>query len=205
MKFYFAPNTISIAVAILLEELGLDYEPVKLDFASGEQTKPDYHKINPKGRVPALVTDDGILTETGAILEYLTARAENTDFLMADPWDMAQMRSVMFYLASTMHVNHAHKMRGHRWANHESSWQDMTSKVPETMTASCAFIEEDCLKTPFLMGDQFTLADPYLFIVCNWASGDGVDLTPFPKIRAFLATMEARPSVKAVRERGWLT
>lgn len=203
MKFYFAPGTISIAVAIYLEEIGIKYEPVKVNFAEAEQTKPEYHKINPKGRVPALVTDEGILTETGAILEYLdTTHGKG---LMQHPWEIAQMRSVMFYLASTMHVNHAHKMRGSRWANHESSWKDMTSKVPETMTTSCAFIEEACLKTPFLMGDQFTLADPYLFIVCNWAIGDGVDLKPFPKIRAFLATMEARDSVKAVRDREWLT
>jgi len=66
MDLYFAKSTISVAVAIALEEASLPYTPRALDFASGEQTKPEYLAVNPKGRVPALVTDAGLLTETGA-------------------------------------------------------------------------------------------------------------------------------------------
>jgi len=71
MKLYYARGTIAIAVAIALHEAGLEFEPVRLDFKAGEQTRPDYHAINPKGRVPALVTDSGILTETAAILDHI--------------------------------------------------------------------------------------------------------------------------------------
>ncbi|WP_299203854.1 glutathione S-transferase family protein [uncultured Tateyamaria sp.] len=202
MKLYYATGTISIAVAIALEEAGLDYDTHQLNFAAGDQQSPDYAKVNPKGRVPALDVDGTILTETGALLDYIAAQAPA--LLPADAIDAAKARSVMYYLASTMHVNHAHKMRGHRWADQESSWQDMTAKVTETMTASAQFVEDECLTGPFVLGDQFTIADSYLFMVCSWLPGDGVDLAPFPRIRAFMEAMDARDSVKAVRAKGMM-
>ena len=108
----------------------MEYEAIQLDFAGGEQTKPAYKQINPKGRVPALVVDGGILTETGALLEYIAAKAPEAELVPKDPVMAARMREVMYYLASTMHVNHAHKLRGARWADKISSWKDMTDKVP---------------------------------------------------------------------------
>ncbi|WP_209598400.1 glutathione S-transferase family protein [Ruegeria sp. HKCCSP351] len=204
MQLYYAPRTISVAVVIALEEAELDYEAIKLDFADGEQTKPAYKQINPKGRVPALVVDGGILTETGALLEYIAAKAPEAELVPADPVMAARMREVMFYLASTMHVNHAHKLRGHRWADKKSSWKDMTDKVAQTMTASCDYISSNGLRGPFVLGDTFSLADAYLYVVCSWLEGDGVDVSAFPKILAFRKAMEARPSVQAVRAAGML-
>ena len=205
MKLYCAPNTISVVSMIALDETGIAFEPIKVDFAAAEQTKPAYHAINPKGRVPALVTDQGILTETGAILEFIAALKPEAGLVPTEPWQAARMRAVMYYLASTMHVNHAHKMRGHRWADQESSHADMTAKVPQTMTESCRFIEENALTGPFVMGDALTIADPYLFVVCSWLEGDGVDVSAFPKISAFRSAMRSRESVKRVYEAGFLT
>ncbi|WP_299609096.1 glutathione S-transferase family protein [uncultured Tateyamaria sp.] len=202
MKLYYSTGTISIAVAIALEEAGLPYDAHKLNFAAGEQQSEDYAAINPKGRVPALDVGGTILTETGALLDYIATQAPH--LMPANPIEAAKARSVMYYLASTMHVNHAHKMRGPRWADQESSWQDMTAKVPETMTASAQFVETECLTGPYILGDTFTLADAYLFMVCTWLPGDDVDLAPFPKIRTFMDAMEARPSVQAVRAKGML-
>ncbi|WP_171184262.1 glutathione S-transferase family protein [Ruegeria sp. HKCCC2117] len=204
MQLYFAPRTISVAVVIALEEAGLEYEAIQLDFAGGEQTKPAYRQINPKGRVPALVVDGGILTETGALLEFIAAQAPSADLVPADPVMAARMREVMFYLASTMHVNHAHKVRGARWADKKPSWKDMKDKVPQTMTASCEYICSNGLRGPFVLGEVFSLADAYLYVVCSWLEGDGVDVSAFPKILAFREAMEARPSVQAVRAAGML-
>lgn len=204
MRLFYAPSTISVAAAIALEESGLPYEPVRVDFASAEQTKPEYHKINPKGRVPALDVGGEILTETGAILDFIAAKAPDKALVPADPLKAARMREVMYYLASTMHVNHAHKMRGHRWADQETSWKDMTAKVPETMTASARYIEENCLAGPFVLGDQFSLADAYLFTVCSWLEGDKVDTGALPKIQNFRQTMETRESIKSIRAKGML-
>ncbi len=204
MQLYYAPRTISVAVAIALEEAGLDYEAIRLDFANGEQTKPAYKQINPKGRVPALAVDGGILTETGALLDYIATIAPQAGLVPEDPVMAARMREVMYYLASTMHVNHAHKMRGHRWADKKSSWKDMKDKVAQTMTASCKYISSNGLRGPFVLGETFSLADAYLYVVCSWLEGDGVDVSAFPKILAFREAMEARPSVQAVRAAGML-
>lgn len=204
MQLYYAPRTISVAVAIALEEAGLEYEAIKLDFAGGEQTKPAYKQINPKGRVPALVVDGGILTETGALLDYIATIAPEAGLVPSDPIMAARMREVMYYLASTMHVNHAHKMRGARWADKQSSWKDMQGKVAQTMTASCDYISSNGLRGPFVLGDEFSLADAYLYVVCSWLEGDGVDVTAFPKIIAFRDAMEARASVQTVRAAGML-
>ena len=204
MKLHYAPGTISIAVAIALHEAGLEFEAIRVDFKSGAQTQPAYHQINPKGRVPALEAGGGILTETGAILDYIAEIAPAVRLMPEDPFQAARLRSVMYYLASTMHVNHAHRMRASRWADSAAAQEDMRAKVPETMADSCAYIEQHCLAGPYLTGDQITLADPYLFVICTWLEGDGVDVKAYPRLAAFCDAMEARPSVQAVRAAGML-
>jgi glutathione S-transferase len=204
MKLYLAKGTISIAVAIALEEAGLAYTPEVMDFAASAQTRPDYLAINPKGRVPSLITGHGTLTETGAILDYIAALAPEAGLIPADAFAAARMREVMYYIASTLHVNHAHKLRGKRWADQEQSLADMRAKVPQTMRDACAYVEAEVLRGPFVLGDRISLADCYLFMVTTWLAGDGVDVAALPKLSAFAAIMEARPSVQAVRARGWL-
>lgn len=202
MKLYLAKGTISIAVAIMLEEAGLEYEHVAMDFAGAAQTKPDYLAVNPKGRVPALAVQGGILTETGAILEYIGSLAPG--FVPKDAVQAARMREVMYYLASTMHVNHAHKQRGHRWADLAASHDDMRSLVARNMAASCTYLEENVGFGPFVCGRDVTLADAYLYVVCTWLAGDGVAIADYPQLAAHHAAMGARASVLAVRAKGWL-
>ncbi|HAW46364.1 MAG TPA: glutathione S-transferase [Roseovarius sp.] len=198
MKLYYARGTIAIAVAIALHEAGLEFEPVRLDFKAGEQTQPRYHAVNPKGRVPALVTESGILTETAAILEHIADLAPAAGLRPTDPFEAAKMREAMCYLASTMHVNHAHRVRGHRWADEESSLADMKAKAVETMTASAAHVENHMLKGPYVLGEAVSLADPYLYVACSWLPGDGVDMAAYPKITAFVEAMRTRASVAQV-------
>lgn len=204
MQLYYAPGTISIAVAIALEEAGLDYEPIKIDFSTKEHLSPAYAQINPKARVPALVVDGGILTETGALLDYIADIAPDAALRPNDPILAARMREVMYYLASTMHVNHAHKLRGSRWASKTSSYKDMQARVPETMAASCAHLSQYGLRGPFVLGEAISLADFYLYVVCTWLEGDGVALAEFPKIQTFMTAMEQRASVRAVYAKGML-
>lgn len=205
MKLFYADGTISIAPAIALAEAAIDHDIARIDFAQGTQTKPEYLAINPKGRVPALVLDGGtVLTETGALLDYIAALAPDASLIPDTLEDAAHMRSVMYYLASTMHVAHAHKMRGSRWSDKPESQADMAAKVPETMTACAAYVEAECLRGDYVCGDQFTIADTYLFVVCNWLEGDGVNVSNFPKITAFLARMESRSSVQTIRAKGML-
>lgn len=198
MKLFHAGGTCSLATRIALEEAGADYETVKVDFASGEQTKPEYLAINPKGRVPALVTDKGVLTENVALLAYI-AQAHPAKKLapLDDPYAFAKMQAFNAYLSSTVHVNHAHKGRGYRWASEESSFADMKRKVPETMAASFELIDREMLTGPWVMGEQFTVADCYLYTLTRWLEGDGVDVARFPKVADHMRRMAERPSVKA--------
>ena len=205
MRLYYARNTISIAVAIALEEAGLVHDLTEIRFEEAEQTGEAYHAVNPKGRVPALEIGGSVITETGAILEHIAATSPEAGLVPSDPRRAARMREVMYFLASTMHVNHAHKMRGARWADRPESWADMRAKVPETMRSSARYIEESCLRGPFVLGDTFSLADPYLFVVARWLPGDTVPLHEFPGIEAFVTAMEARASVRKIREKGLLT
>jgi glutathione S-transferase len=205
MNLFYADGTISIAPAIALIEAALEHDLTRIDFATAEQTKPEYLGVNPKGRVPALVLKDGVvLSETGALLDYIAALAPSASLIPSAPEDAAHMRSVMYYLASTMHVAHAHKMRGNRWADTADSLADMSAKVPETMTACTTYVETECLRGPYVCGDDFTIADAYLFVVCNWLAGDGVVLSDFPALTGFMALMESRDSVIEVRRKGML-
>ncbi|QUJ76536.1 glutathione S-transferase family protein [Sulfitobacter albidus] len=205
MKLFAAPGTVAVAPAMALIEAAIPHEIQRIDFAAAEQTSPDYARINPKGRVPALALEDGtILTETGALLEYIAAVATDAKLVPDNSVEAAHMRSVMYYLASTMHVAHAHKMRGTRWADSPESHADMTAKVPQTMTACARYIEENAFCGPFTCGHAITLADFYLFAVCSWLEGDGVTVSDFPKITAFLAAMSRRDSAAKLRQDGWL-
>lgn len=205
MRLFYANGTISIAVAIALHEASLKFEAIPVNFREAEQTKPEYLKLNPKGRVPTLEVEGALLTETGALLEYIAAQAPQANLIPRDDIAAAKMRGVMYYLASTMHVNHAHGLRGTRWADNPTSHADMAAKMPQTMTQSAHYLEHFCLQGPLMMGSDITLADPYAFVVCSWLKGDGVDMAEFPKINRFMTIMQERPSVRQVISAGMLT
>ena len=198
-KLYYAPGTCALASHIALEEVGAPYSAERLNFKNNQQNSADYLKINPKGRVPALVTDSGVLTETPAILAFIAQSFPKAGLAPTDdPFAFAQVQSINSYLCSTVHVAHAHKMRGARWATEETSFADFKRKVPETMTACFALIERDMLRGPWVMGEQYTICDPYLYTIASWLEGDGVDMAKLPKILAHRKRMEARPAVATV-------
>jgi glutathione S-transferase len=198
LKLYYATGTCALASHIALEEAGAAYTAERVDFKSSQQTSPEYLAINPKGRVPALVTDRGVLTETPAILAFVAQSAPSAKLMPDDPFAFAQAQSFNSYLCSTVHVAHAHKGRGYRWATEESSFADMKRKVPETMAANFALIERDMLKGPWVMGEQYTACDAYLFTLGGWLEGDSVDIATLPKVAAHRKRMSERPAVQKV-------
>ena len=198
IKLFHAWGSCSLASAIALKEAGAEYELVVISTRDGDQRKPEYLAVNPKGRVPALVTDQGVLTETPAILSYIPETYPAAQLLPVDPWARAQAHAFNSYLCSTVHVAHAHKHRGYRWAREESSFRDMTAKVVENETECFRLIEDEMLAGPWVMGAQYTVCDAYLFTLFGWLEDDGVDIRQFPKLRDHFARMEARPAVRAV-------
>ena len=199
LKLFYAVGSCALASHIALEEAGAEYEAVRLNFADGDQRKPEYLKVNPKGRVPALVTDSGILTETPAILAYLAQVFPKAALApLADPFAFARVQAFNSYLCSTAHVNHAHGSRGSRWADEPSSLEDMKRKVPKTVGDSFALMESEMVEGPWVMGNTYTICDPYLYTVAAWLPRDEVDIARFPKIHDHHKRMSERPAVKKV-------
>ncbi|MET0676837.1 MAG: glutathione S-transferase family protein [Bradyrhizobium sp.] len=198
LKLYYSPGSCALASHIALEESGIAYTAERISFKDSQQTTPAYLAINPKGRVPALVTDRGVLTENPAILTFVAQGAPQAKLLPDDPFAYAQAQSFNSYLCSTVHINHAHKMRGARWASEESSFADMKRKVPDSMAASFGLIEREMLKGPWVMGEQYTVCDGYLFTLGLWLEGDGVDLAKLPKVADHRKRMQDRAAVAKV-------
>ncbi len=196
LKLYYAPGTCALASHIALEEAGAAYDTVRLDFARNEQRGSDYLAVNPKGRVPALVTDQGVLTETPAILAYLAQVFPAANLAPTDPWAFARAQSVNSYLCSTVHVAHAHKGRGPRWSDDAAAIESMKKKVPQNVTDCFALIERDMLAGPWVLGEAYSVCDAYLFTIARWLEGDGVDIARFPKVHAHFQRVAARPAVK---------
>ena len=201
MIFYFAPKTVSVASHIVLNEVGADYELRRLDFSITEQQSAEYLKINPKGRVPALVTDEGIITETPAILAYLGQMYPESGIApVNDAFAFAKMQEFNAYLCATVHVAHAHRIRGIRWVDDEDAIKAMQKKVPQTMSDCFHLIETEMFQGPWALGENYSTSDAYVFTVSNWLVGDGVDINNFPKIADHNRRMREREAVKPVME-----
>ena len=199
MKLYYATGTCALASHIALEEAGAEYSTVKVNFATNEQRSPEYLAINPKGRVPSLVTDRGILTETPAMLAFIAQSFPKAKLApIEDPFRFAEVQAFNSYLCSTVHTNHAHRPRATRWADDPTAIESMKKKVPETMAASFELIETKMMRGPWVMGDTYTVCDPYLFTIAGWLEGDSVDISRFPKVSAHRVRMADRPAVSKV-------
>ena len=199
LNLYYAAHTCALATHIVLEEVGAEYTTTRIDFSSAQQRSPEYLKINPKGRVPALVTDRGILTETPAMLAFVAQSFPKMNLaLMDDAYAFAEVQAFNSYLCSHLHVAHAHRMRGHRWVDPDDAHSSaaMQRKVPESVGSGFAYIESDLLKGPWVMGDHFTVCDAYLFTLAQWLEMDGVDPKKIPRVIDHRRRMSERATVK---------
>lgn len=199
LKLYYSPGSCALASHICLEEACAHYVAERLNFANSDQQKPEYLAINPKGRVPALITDRGILTETPAILLFIAQSFPDAKLApLDDTFALAELQAFNNYLCSTVHVAHAHGRRAARWADDEAAIAAMQRKMPQNMAECFELIERDMFKGPWVMGDTYTIADPYLFTIANWLKGDSVDINRFPTVREHSARMSARAAVERV-------
>jgi glutathione S-transferase len=201
LTLYYAAGTCALATHLALEYSGADYEAKRIDFKAEQQRQPDFLKINPKGRVPALVTDRGVLTENTALLHYVAQSFPQANLApLDDAFLLAKVNEFNGYLSSTVHVAHAHKGRGYRWvdAADTASQDAMKKKVAQNMADCFTLIEEKYLKGPWVLGERFSTADMYLYTLAGWLEGDGVDVKRFPKVADHMQRMEAQPQVQKV-------
>lgn len=196
MKLYYLQGACSLASLISLIEAGAKFEPVAVD----RQTRklPDgrnYADVNPKGYVPALELDDGeVLTENTALLPYIADL--NPSAKLAPPaGTLARFRlqEWLGYLNSEVHKNFSPLFNS---ATPDASKQ--TAK--ENIARRLGLIEERIGDQTFLLGDSFSVADAYLYVILSWRQRVGVDISAFPKVTALYERVRARPSVQAARK-----
>lgn len=194
--FYYAPNTCALATHIALEEAGAIYALARVDFAAEEQRSAAYRAINPKARVPSLVTEWGVLSETPALLAFVAQSFPGAALAsLADPFAFAAVQAFNLYLCATVHVAHAHRMRGTRWADDPAAIEAMKRKVPASVGAAFDLIEEGMLKGPWVMGEAYSICDPYLYTLAGWLEADGVDTARLPRVMDHRRRMADRPAV----------
>jgi glutathione S-transferase len=197
LSFHYTPRTCALATRIVLEEVRAPYEAVRVDFAANAQRSPEFRSLNPKARVPVLVTEEGVLTETPALLVYLAQRFPAAGLAPLDePFAFARLQAFNAYLCATVHVAHAHGPRGYRWADDPAAIAAMRAKVPDSVGAAFAVIEDGMLQGPFVMGETYTIADPYLFTLAQWLESDGVDTSRLPRVLEHRERVRARPAVQ---------
>ncbi len=192
MKLYYAPGACSQAPHIVAHELGLAVELVKVDLT--KHTLPDgsdYRAINPKGYVPLLELDDGTrITEASVILQYLADRKPGS---LAPVFGTMQRWQLMEWLAFIS--TEVHKGFGPLW--NPATPPEVRERTIQALGNRFTLISKTLGKQPYLTGNDFAVADAYLFVLLNWSGMLKVDLTPWPALGAFQARVASRPAVQA--------
>jgi glutathione S-transferase len=201
LKLYYAPGACSLASHITLEEARAPYTTQRVDLKNGEQRSPEYLRVNPKGRVPALATDRGILTESPAILGYIAKTFPEAGLAdTEDSFAFADMQAFNLFLTATVHIAFAHVFRPTRYGDGEVVAAAMRAKASASLDDSFAMIDKKMSDgRPYVHGDQHTISDPYLLVFSRWL--DRADLGPVDKfgyVAAHRKRMEARPAVQKI-------
>lgn len=200
LTLYYAPGACSMASHIALEETGAAYEARSIAFAQSEQRSPAYLKINPRGRVPALDIDGQVLTENLAILTYLAKRFSAANLWPSDPMAAARCLSTMAFFASSVHAAFAHVARPERYAADPAAHATLKEVGLKAFFDYCREIDGLLAGKDWLIGQQYTVCDPYAFVFYCWAVRAQL---PAQELKAFTAhknRMLQRPAVRRVVE-----
>lgn len=206
MKFFWGPHTCAIGIHILLEEIGIPYDSVKMDVAGGETGREPFTAINPKGKVPTLVRDDGtVMTEYGAIATWLARTNPDKGLIPADPEAERQGIEIMDYAIGTLHLQGFGRL--FKTANYEP--QDIlhqTLKLGQAsvkeqgraiIDAALTILDRQMAGRAYVAGETLTIGDTALFYATRWAPQEGIALPPH--LAKHHERMVARPAVERVR------
>jgi glutathione S-transferase len=191
MKLYYSPGACSMASNIVAHELGLTLELEKVNLREHlTESGEDYYAINPKGYIPALVLDDGqLLTEGVAIMQYLADLKPEAN-LVPDRTSFERYRLQEWL---TFVNSEVHKMLGALFApNLEEARKQI---IIERSLKRLEFVDKHLATNKYLMGEQYTVADSYLFTVVSWSKMLNVDITALANLNRFLQEVGSRPAV----------
>ena len=192
MKLYYSPGACSLSPHIVLNEAGFNYEVERVDLASKKTEKgADFFAINPKGYVPVLALDDGqILTEGPAIVQYLGDQKPASGIVpKAGTMERVHAQEWLNFITSELHKTYSPLFR--------STTPDEYKKLArEYLAKRLAVLDKHLANKQYILGDKFSAPDAYDFTVLRWSQYTGVDLSPFPNIKAFMDRVAARPKVQ---------
>ena len=198
IKLYYAPGACSFASHIALEEVGLPYDTEKLDLAAGDQRKPEYLALNPRGRVPTLVVDGHVLTENVGILTYLAGGYPKAGLWPKQTWDQAKAVSTMAWLSNTVHTTYAHLVRAARYTDDDAAQESVKAKA-RTMYGDYLKEIDALLKGhKWAIANQFTVVDGYLLVFYRWGNRNNFPVKSLQSYSALAQRVMARPAVGKV-------
>jgi glutathione S-transferase len=193
MKLYYSPGACSLSPHIVLHESGLPFEAEKVDLATRKTAKgKDFTRVNPKGYVPALVTDDGdVITEGAAIVQYIADRVPRKKLAPKNGTiERTRLHEWLNFIATEVH-----KGMSPLWS--DKTPKDYAEGVKERLAGRFETLEKHFRKNAFLMGEEFSVADAYLFTVLNWPKYLGIDMSKFKNIGKYMQRVGARPGVQS--------
>lgn len=193
MKLYYSPGACSLAPHIVLNELGSPYELEKVDLAAKKtETGADFTAVNDKGYVPTLDIGEGeILTEVSTILQYLADKAGNSGLLPSfGSMDRYRAMETLNFVASELH-------KGIGGLFNPSMPEEGKKAIIERLKRHLGWLDAQLAKKPYLLGENYSVADAYAFTVLGWSKWVNVDLSPYAHIVAYLDRVGARPAVQA--------
>ncbi len=201
IKLYYSPGACSLAPHIVLEELGIAYEPVLVSIKDGEHLRADYLRVNPKGKVPALNVDGKVLTENVAILTYLGGGYPDRGLWPKETWKQAEALSLMAWLSATVHIAVAGIWRAERFATDATAKENINATSRTNLLSYFADIDKLLTGRSFAMGGQYSVCDPYLLVFYRWGNRMGIDMkSQYPVWAKHAQRVFSRSTVKRVFE-----
>lgn len=200
LTLYFSPGACSMASHIALEEAGAAYEERPTLLAKGEQRTDAYLRINPRGKVPALVADSHVITENTGILTYLARTFPDKKLLPADPVGEAHCIGTMAWFSNTVHPAYQRYARSERFAEGEAAQAAVKESGRKAFRDALSEIDRLLGTKQWMMGSQYTVADPYALVFYGWGVRAGLPMSEFRNYTAWKDRMLARPAVRKILE-----
>ena len=201
LTLFYSPGACSLVSHIALEEAGAQFEPVRVTLAQGEHLSPEYLAINPHARVPALATEDGVITENIAILNYLADRFGTAGSVpRGDAFAAAQCNQLLGWFASSVHIAFAQIWRAERFTGDETVHGAIQAGGREVLAQQFAEIDGLCGEN-WLAGDGFSAADSYALTFFRWGRRIGFDMSAWRNWAGLCARTLEHPAVQRALER----
>ena len=193
MKLYYSPGACSLSPHIVLQETGLPYEAVLASTKTKKlQDGSDYYAVNSKGYVPTLELDDGTrLTEGPAIVQYLADQVPEKKLApAAGTMPRYRLQEWLNFITSELH-------KGIGGLFNPAMPEEAKALMRDKATSRLKWVDEQLEGRDYTMGNAFSVADAYLFVVTSWTGHLGIDISSMKNLSAFMERMKARPAVQA--------